>query len=45
MRYCALELLLAEVVDLHLELYVVAEEQEVLHGDRKRDAGVIDWHV
>ena len=45
MRYCALELLLAEVVDLHLELNVVAEEQEVLHGDRERNAGVIDWNV
>lgn len=45
MRYCALEFLLAKVVDLDLELNVVAEEQEVLHGNGKRDSGVIDWNV
>lgn len=43
--YCAFELLFAEAVDLHLELYVIAEEQEVFHGDCERNAGVVDWHV
>lgn len=45
MRYSALELFLAEVVDLDLELNVVTEEQEVLHGNGQRDSGVIDWDV
>jgi hypothetical protein len=44
-KYCALEFLLAEVVDFDFELDVGAVEEELFLRDGQRDACVVDRHV
>lgn len=45
LRYSAIEVLLAQIIDLDFELDVLAEEEEMFLSEGHGDGVIIEWNI